>query len=162
MHVAVWNDLATRGPATCMITVARARPRAFPLPGRDVDSTLTNLRAGRDSSWPACFVSHQKLGNHSRPGHVRIGETVVAALMRKGEAVVVQPQGVEQRCMQIADADNVLHGAVAEFVRFAVDVASLEPAAGQPQREGMAIVIAAIGPLRDRETTEFSGPEYDR
>ena len=42
----------------------------------------------------------------------------------------------------------MLDGLVAEFVGGAVDVARLEAAAGQEEREGVAVVVAACAALR--------------
>ena len=54
--------------------------------------------------------------------------------------------------MQVVDADDVLDRLVAEVVGRPVDVAALEAAAGQPEREAVAVVVAAVGPLRDRQS----------
>ena len=53
-------------------------------------------------------------------------------------------------------------GGVAEVVGRAVDVAALEAAAGQPEGEAVAVVVAAVGPLRDRQPAELARPEDDR
>ena len=55
-----------------------------------------------------------------------------------------------------------MDGLVAEFVGRAVDLAGLEAAAGQEQREGVAVVVAAGATLRDRQAAEFAAPEDDR
>ena len=56
----------------------------------------------------------------------------------------------------------VVDGLVAELVGRAVDVARLEAAAGQPQAEGVAVVVAAVAVLRDRQPAELAGPDDDR
>ena len=49
---------------------------------------------------------------------------VVAALVREGQPAVVQPEGVQQRRVQVGDADDLLDGRVAEVVGRPVDVAA--------------------------------------
>src|SRR4051812_2759128 len=43
-----------------------------------------------------------------------------------------------------------------------MDVAGLETAAGQPEREAVAVMVAAVGSLRNRQTAELARPENDR
>ena len=61
--------------------------------------------------------------------------------------------------MQVGHADRVDGGLVAELVGGAVDVARLEAAAGEEQSECVAVVVAAVGVLRDRQAAELAGPD---
>src|SRR5262245_47174128 len=101
-----------------------------------------------------------------RPLHLRvadygIGQRIGASFMREREPFVVQTEGMEQRGMQVVDAHDLFHGLAAEFVRGTVDISLLEAATGNPQRESLPVVIAAIFSLSDGKAPEFSAPQYD-
>lgn len=61
---------------------------------------------------------------------VDVGETEIPALVAEGEFLVVEAELVEQRGLEIVDADRILGGTVVEFVGLAVGVARLETATG--------------------------------
>src|ERR1700689_3571452 len=58
--------------------------------------------------------------------------------------------------------DFVGRGLITEVVGRSVDVASLESAAGQPQREAPPVMVATVSPLRDGKPAEFARPQDDR
>ena len=58
---------------------------------------------------------------------------------------------MQDRGVQVGDADAAFDRLVADVVGGAVDVAGLEAAAGQQQAEGVAVVVAAAAVLRDRQ-----------
>jgi len=91
--------------------------------------------------------SGEQFGDDLGLSHAEVGQAVIAAGVRVDESLVVQPQGVQQRRLQIDDADLVLGSLIAKIVGAAVNVALLEATAGQPQREGVTVVIAAIRSL---------------
>ena len=105
--------------------------------------------------------SGQEFGDDAGPGHIGVGESVVAAVVGVGEAPVVEAEGMQEGGLEVVDRDHVLHGPVSELVGRAVGITGLESASGQPQREAVAVVVAAVGPLRDREPAELAGPEDD-
>src|SRR6185437_10781850 len=84
------------------------------------------------------------------------------AVVGVGEPPVVEAEGVQQRRVEVVDRHLVLDRLVAELVRLPEDESALEAAAGQPEREAVAVVVAAVGPLRDRQAAELAGPEHDR
>ena len=73
------------------------------------------------------------------------------------EAELVQDRGVD-----VGDVMPVLDGVEAEFVGRAVDDAALDAAAGQPDREAVGVVVAAVGALRTRGAAELGGPDHER
>ena len=75
---------------------------------------------------------------------VDVGQAEIAAGVAVGELFVVEAQQVQDRRVQIVDVDVVLDGREAELVGGAVDVAALHAAAGQPHREAVVIVVAAV------------------
>src|SRR5262245_54166929 len=78
------------------------------------------------------------------------------------QASVVEPELVQQRCQQALAAHPVLDGLVAELVGRTVDVAGPEAAAGEQQREAVAVVVAPGPALRDRQSAKLAGPHHNR
>src|SRR5258706_9265836 len=72
------------------------------------------------------------------------GEFGVEALEFDGEAFVVDAAEVEERGVEVVHGDYVFRRAVAEFVGVAVGDAALDAAAGEEDREGVDVVIAAV------------------
>src|SRR5437868_6733606 len=66
------------------------------------------LRLARHA--PPC--SGQELGDDAGPGHIGVGQTVVAAVVGVGEAPVVEAQGMQEGGLEVVDRDHVLHGPV--------------------------------------------------
>lgn len=96
----------------------------------------------------AMVSSHQPL--HHLPMHVRQPE--VAALEAVDEAGVVDAEAVEGGGLEVVDVDRVFDDVVAVVVGFAVGDARLDAAAGHPEGEAAAVVVAAVvglgeGPL---------------
>src|SRR5262249_17846077 len=92
----------------------------------------------------------------------RIGQRFLAALVRERDFVVIEAQLVQDRPVQVGYADAIHHRGVGEIVGRAVDVAGFEAPAGQPEREGVAIVVAALAVLRYRQPAELAGPQDER
>ena len=61
-----------------------------------------------------------------------VGQAHVAAAKAERHLLVVQPQQVQQRRMQIRDVMPLLHGVKAQFIGRPVGDAALDAAAGQP------------------------------
>src|SRR5258708_3735143 len=72
------------------------------------------------------------------------GELLVEALELVGEAFVVDAHAVEDGGVQVVDVDGVFDGVVGEVVGFAVDVAGLDAAAGEPGAEVSGVMVAAV------------------
>src|SRR5439155_7992513 len=74
------------------------------------------------------------------------------------------PQQVQDRRVQVVDADAVERGAVAELVGRAVPGPPLDAAAGEPVGEGVRVMVAAwLGALLgDRQPAEFAAPDEQR
>lgn len=75
---------------------------------------------------------------------VHIGETAFDAVVIVAQALVIEPQQMQHRRVQIVDRADVLRRAVTEFVGRAVAVAMLDAGARQPHREAVGIVVAAL------------------
>ena len=155
-------------------SLTRPAPTAATTPARDPRSrtrerrpsgpatgTRRRGRHGGDRRGVPDSVLTPAGGDELRLRDLGVGQAVVAAVVGVRELAVVEAQGVEQGGLEVVDGDDVLDGGVAEVVGRAVDVAPLEAAAGQPEREAVAVVVAAVGPLRDRQAAELAGPEDD-
>ena len=70
--------------------------------------------------------------NRARIRDHRVGEAVVAALMRVGQLAMVQSQRVQQRGVQIVNTHHVLDRSITEIVRGPMDMPFLETTAGEP------------------------------
>src|SRR3954471_6849198 len=69
---------------------------------------------------------------------------------------------MEDGGVDVGDVVPILDGVEAQLVGRAVDDARLDPAAGQPGRESIGVVVAAILPLRAGRPAELGGPDDDR
>ncbi len=102
---------------------------------------------------------------------MHVGQTEVAAGVAVGEAFVVEAEEFQQRGVQVVDVDRVFDRFEAEFVGGSVDVAAAHSAAGQPHREAVMIVVAAVdlagvrAGLREfhgRRAPELAAPDDQR
>ena len=75
---------------------------------------------------------------------VDIRKAEIAAGVVVGETLVVEPELMKQRGVEIVDVHRFLDGTEAEFVGGAVDVAALHSAAGEPGGEAEMVVVAAF------------------
>ena len=67
------------------------------------------------------------------------------------------------RRVQVVDVDLVLGGVVAVLVGRAVPEAALDAAAGQPHREAVRVVVAAVvAALGRRRPAELAAPQHQR
>jgi hypothetical protein len=75
---------------------------------------------------------------------------------------MVDPESMQKRGLKVVDGQDPLHRLISKFVSRAVDVTGLEAAARQPERKSVAVVVAALVLLRDRQPSELTRPEHDR
>ena len=71
---------------------------------------------------------------------------------------------MENRRVQIVDVDTVFDSAETQFVRLANDRAGLHPAASQPDRKSVDVMVASGGfaVLAHWCATEFAAPDHER
>src|SRR6185295_15260267 len=100
-----------------------------------------------------------------------VGKPEIAASVTVRKLLMIEAEEVQQSRMQIMHVHFVLGSGKAEFVRRAIDDATLQPSARQPSREAVRIVIAAvhhsgvraeIGQFHSRCAAELSAPKHDR
>src|SRR5580765_8687881 len=85
---------------------------------------------------------------------------IQALLAWNFQAAWIESQLMEHGGVDVGYVVAVLHGVEAEFVRGAVDDASLDACAGHPDRESVGIVVASVGAFAARCAAEFSGPDH--
>ena len=91
---------------------------------------------------------------------VREAESPAVVAVR--QPLVIDPEQVQDRRVQVVDVDGVDGGRVADLVGCAVTDAALDAAAGQPDGERAGIVIAAglLAGLGDRQPAELAAPDH--
>src|SRR5262249_20176031 len=101
--------------------------------------------------------SRQNLLDHRA---VHIGQAEVSAVVAIGELLVVQAHQVQDRGVQVVDADAVDDGLETDFVSLAVLYPALDAAAGQPAGEAVRVVVAAgAALLHHRQAAELAAPD---
>ena len=71
------------------------------------------------------------------------GNLLFAAIEEIVQMAMVQAKKVEQRGLKIVGRNDVGHGAMAEFISFAISSARPEATASHPHAEALAVVITA-------------------
>ena len=103
--------------------------------------------------------------HHLRRLHAR--QSLVEALVRIGEARVVNTQKPQNRGVEVMHRYGVAHDIVGEVVGFAVDRAGFAAAARHPHREATRMVVAPVillrkATLRIDRASELASPDHQR
>ena len=105
----------------------------------------------RNESWGA--VTGPGSGQDA-PDHLarHVGQAVVAPVVMVGQALVIEPQQMEDRGVEIVDMDAVAAHADAEIVGSSVNGAGPDPRPGQPGRErgGRAVAFVPLSAILPR------------
>ena len=91
--------------------------------------------------------------------HARVGECLVIAVMRIRQFVVIHPQLVQQRRVQVGNRHAVDDRAIAHLVGGPINLTGPESSPRQNGTEGISIMIAPQPILRNRQTAKFAGPD---
>ena len=75
---------------------------------------------------------------------------------------MVQAEQVQDRGVPVVDVHRVLDRLVAELVGRPVGQPAPDAAAGHPDGEPLAVVVAAVGGLAVRRAAELAGPDDQR
>ena len=91
-----------------------------------------------------------------------VGETEVTALHAVGQPLVVHPEQVEHRRVEVVDVHRAADRGEADLIGLPVRVPGLDPAACHPEREGLDMVVAAelLPHLAQRSATELASPDH--
>ncbi len=103
--------------------------------------------------------------NHVRFFHA--GRAGVEPVVRKGEAIVINPELMQNRGVQVAYVDRVANDVVAEFICLAVDRPAPHTTSCHPHREAPRMVVAAVIGTRQLALTEdgpakLTAPDHER
>lgn len=92
---------------------------------------------------------------------IDIRQAVVATLMEVGQSRVIHAHQVEDGGVEVVDMDAIGDGGEAEFVGFAVGLASLDFPACHPHGEAIRVVISTgfVDPFAEGHATKFSAPD---
>lgn len=105
-----------------------------------------------------CSSSCQQVLNNPGPGNIRIGQTFRTATVRECQLPVVDPQLIQDRRVQVRNADPILNRPVAKLVRGSVNMTGPEATARHDRTERMAVMVASVSAFRDRQPTKLTRP----
>ena len=93
-----------------------------------------------------------------------VGEAEVAALESERQPLVVEPQQVQYRGVQIVHVAVAVDRTKAKLIRGADDVPGLDTAPGHPHGEGVDVMVAALRLPRftHRSSAKFPAPDDQR
>src|SRR5438067_2473287 len=104
--------------------------------------------------------SHGSRKNATDHMAMHVGKTHVAAAETIGELLVIRPQKLKYRRVQIVRLGDVLHRAHADFIRRSVHAPALDPSPRHPNGEGRFMVIAPVRLRSVRGAAELGGPHH--
>ena len=93
---------------------------------------------------------------------VHIGETEITTGETIRQSLMIEPEQMENRGMQVVHMDLPVHGLVTNFVRLSIVESGLEPATCHQGREPARIVVATIGTLSEWRPPEFAAKPDER
>src|SRR5262245_34418300 len=91
-----------------------------------------------------------------------IGQAEVAALEPVGQSRVVETQEMEKGGVEVVDMNPILDDLESQLIGLAICDPGLDTAAGQPHREGIGMMIAAVraAALHHGSPAEFASPDH--
>jgi hypothetical protein len=129
-----------------------------------MQTTLVTALEGRHTaanfefctSEPSAEPSRQQILHNLGIGHARVCQGLVVAMMRKRKLVVIKPQLMKNRGMQIGYADTFLDCSIANLIRGTVGLAGFKTAAGKNQAECISVMVSTGTVLGNRQPTELA------
>ena len=92
-----------------------------------------------------------------------IGELLVSAVVQIPEMVLLQPERVQQRRVEVAHVIRLWWRSAGPTSSVSpMTCPPFDPAAGEPHREAVRIVIASVAALRHRQPAELAAPDNQR
>src|ERR1043165_8569874 len=128
-------------------------------PEQVIETTgLPNVRASKKER-NRCFSNKDSLYNLA----MDVGQTVMPALETIGQSLVINPEAIKNRRLQIMHMNRVLDNVEGEIIGLAVGDPRLDSTTSQPDGKAFAMVIAAIvvvgeAPLAVNGTSELASP----
>src|SRR6516164_9484904 len=87
---------------------------------------------------------------------------LIATVIQVSQLLVIEPEAMQDCCMDIMHVNAILDGVETNFVGCTVGDSAFDPAAGEPHREAVWIVVPAIAAFAHWRTAEFTAPNYKR
>ena len=91
-----------------------------------------------------------------------ISQTNIATAKPVGQLLMIDPQQMQHRRMQIMHLERVLSGPIPPFIRRSIRSARPHPAARQPNTETKFIVVTTVRTLGKWRAPEFTGKQNQR
>src|SRR5262245_13985561 len=92
---------------------------------------------------------------------VHVGEAEVAAGVAEGQAGVIEAEKVQDRGVQVVDANHVLDRVITVLVRCSVSHSAAYSGTGHPDGEALWIVVPPVA-LGERRAAKFRRPHDQR
>jgi hypothetical protein len=92
----------------------------------------------------------------------KVRQPYIQASVVDGQPFVVEAEQVPEGCLEVVDVDGVFDRCPPDFVGCSVDRASFGTSTGHPHAEGVRLVVAAVGSLSQRSSSEFTAPDDQR
>jgi hypothetical protein len=99
---------------------------------------------------------------------MHVGEPEIAALETEGQFGVIETEQVEDGGLKVMDVDAILDGVEAKLVRFTKGDTRADPAASEPHRIGINVMVAAhivaadVADFAHRRSAELAAPDDER
>ena len=95
-----------------------------------------------------------------------IGEAEIAALVAVGEARMLNPHEVQNRCVEVVHVDAIFNDVVTKIVGLTEGCSFIDARAGHENREAARVVVAPVislgeGALRVGRATELATPDNE-
>src|SRR5579871_2352157 len=122
-------------------------------------------KGGRSSGSTGCRSTRSSWRLHENlidDMTVNVGQPAINAVVSKRELLVVDPQQVQDRGVEVVAVGLTRGRFVRPFIALAVRSASLDPGPREPRDKGPAVVIAPGAALRKRHPSELGGPDDER
>ena len=92
---------------------------------------------------------------------VNIGQAEVAARVSIREPLVVEPEQMKDRGVQVVDVNLVVDGEIAVVVGLAVGEPRLHSSTRQPHGVTVRVVVASVGSFAGRRSAELATPHHE-
>src|SRR5262245_12325420 len=90
---------------------------------------------------------------------VDVGEAEITTLKTVGQLGVIEAKQMQKRRMQVVDVNPILDHIETQIIGLAQRYPGSDAAAGQPHREGVRVMVAAVvSPLHHWRAPEFAAP----
>src|SRR5262245_55792161 len=124
-----------------------------------IDAT-SKPAAASPSQIPVCMGNSRQHGvDDVAAVHSR---TLFATVVKVSQLLVIEPEAMQNRCMDVMHVDTILDRVETNLISRAVSNAAFDAAAGEPHRKTVRIVVPAVAAFTHRCAAEFTAPNDQR